>query len=168
MRLTSFRGYNLNQYQKFDKWLIEHCDDFANCTTKETFEKYIEQKAKTYQNDYGVASNFDKAFKNSDEKYRSKLQDNLTIIENRKEDTNDLDSIIIFFKKMRNEYTHNGYRVNPISSSFFSYEIAVGLFSDDDVFKRKRIRVKPNFGLVETLIEMSILQCKRAFFPDLK
>ncbi len=149
LSLTCIDIFSSN-FETFDDWLVNNCHDF-DCD--QDFREYICGKSKIYNNEFRVVSNFAGAFHKSSSLLKNKITQNLSIV-NSSGKRNNLESLISYFYRIRNKYTHEGRRFHqtPIP---YAREQSIGQRD------KEKLYIAPCIDLIELLIDVAKEQAIR-------
>jgi len=100
-----------SNFETFDKWIIDNCQDV---NSYQDIKKYIKKKADEYATIFRISSSFAKAFHNSSDMLKARITDNISVIDSSGIKHNDLATIICYFYRIRNKYTHEGRRFHQM------------------------------------------------------
>lgn len=141
-----------SNFETFDKWLIKNCDDY-DTTNIISFKEYIKNKSEDYQAEFKLSSNFSKAFHNASTELNDKLLENLKVNGSK---NSDLGTIVQYFYRIRNKYTHEGRRFHVReSSNNLNQNQTIGPRDKDS------LSIKNGFDLVESLLLVAKEQAQR-------
>ena len=139
-----------SNFEPFDKWLLNNCQDFDS---SKNFRSYINEKSKQYRHSFQLSSNFSRAFLNSSKPLRKNISKNVAVKKGGHSENN-IESIVSYFYRIRNKYTHEGRRFHSSTISLTRKQI-IGP-RDKEV-----LEIKPNFDLVETILLIAKEQANR-------
>lgn len=139
-----------SNFEPFDKWLLKNCDDFESCMN---LNSYIKEKSELYRESFQLSSSFSRTFMNASKSVRSDISKNVTLIKGEQPD-NSLESIVSYFYRIRNKYTHEGRR-------FHSSLIPVDRNQNIGPRDEDQLEIKADFDLINVILLVAKEQANR-------
>jgi len=139
-------------FQPFDKWVVNNCEDFD---AQEDIKTFLEKKSMAYREKFQISSNFVKAFKLASNDLQASICSGISIKKGIKS-SSEIGQIASYLYRIRNKYTHEGRRFcwHPIK---FIRRQTIGPRDSEEM------EIQSNYNIVNDILQIAMQQAIRVF-----